>query len=172
LQEYAAWYRQREARKAGFEFAPVDTSVMVETMRQQHAGKMRAWFDASTTWQIAELDDADLAGLVFLECSWTKSEGLVLRDGPNCRLLRRVAASAASLEYLSRPTAHKHKAYYDQLVAGTLELTGADRIAICSAEPSEVEQNPDARYYLLDGVGRCLPYRCVGRAQTGVGVRE
>jgi hypothetical protein len=127
-------------------------------MRQYHAGKMRTWFDASTQWQVAELEDTDLAKLVFLECSWTKSEGLVIPDGPNYRLLRRVAANAMALGYLKRPTAHKHKAYYDQLAAGTLQLSGADRIAICSAEPGEVERNSDARYYLLDGIGRCLPY--------------
>jgi hypothetical protein len=47
---------------------------------------------------------------------------------------------------------------YDRLAAGRLELKGENRIAICSAEPDEISANPAARYYLLDGVGRCLPY--------------
>lgn len=158
LQEYAGWYLQREARKAGSECAPADAEAQVETMRQHHPGKVRTWFDANTRWQIAELTDADLAKLVFLECSWTKGEGLVVPDGSNYRLLRRVAANAIALDYLNRATAHKHKAYYDQIAAGTIHLSGADRIAICSLESDEVAKNSDARYYLLHGVGRCLPY--------------
>jgi hypothetical protein len=158
LEEYALWYLQREARKPGSASVPADTDARVETMRQHHAGKMRPWFDASTQWRISELDESDLADLVFLESSWTIDEGLVVPDGPNYRLLRRVADNAIALGYLGRETAHKHKEYYDKFVAGTLRLTRADRIAICSAEPNEVAQNPSARYYLLDGVGRCLPY--------------
>ncbi len=158
LQEYAAWYLQREARKPNASPVPTDPEAQIETMRKHHAGKMRTWFDASTRWRIVEIDEIDLGVVVFLECSWTKREHLVVPDGPNYRLLRRVAANAISIGYLSRLTAHKHKAYYDQLVAGTLRFTGTDRIAICSAEPTEVEKNPAARYYLLDGGGRCLPY--------------
>ncbi len=97
LQEYAGWYLQREAKKAGSEFAQADADAQVETMRQHHAGKMRTWFDASTQWQIAELKDTDLAKLVFLECSWTKGEGLVVPGGPNYRLLRCVAATGCKL---------------------------------------------------------------------------
>jgi hypothetical protein len=41
---------------------------------------------------------------------------------------------------------------------GSPELKGENRIAICSAEPSETTSNPSADYYLLDGAGRCLPY--------------
>src|SRR5258708_37711430 len=129
LQEYAGWYLQREAGKAGCEFAPIDADAQVETMRQHHAGKMRTWFDASTRWQIAELKDTDLEKLVFLECSWTRGEGLVVLDGPNYRLLRRVAANAIALDYLNRPSAHRHKAYCDQIAAGTLQLSGRDRLA-------------------------------------------
>lgn len=36
-------------------------------------------------------------------------------------------------------------------------MAGEDRIAICSAEPNEIDANPAASYNLLDGVGRCLP---------------
>lgn len=82
---------------------------------------------------------------------------MVLADGPNYRF-GRVAGNAQAIGYLARPSAQKHRAYYDKLAAGTLRLAGADRIAICSAEPEELEANPVARYYLLDGVGRCLPY--------------
>jgi hypothetical protein len=47
---------------------------------------------------------------------------------------------------------------------------GQRRIAICSAEPSEIQSNPDAHYYLLDGVGRCLPYMILLRERHPVPV--
>jgi hypothetical protein len=116
----------------------------VEAMRQHHGGKMRDWFNASSTcWHIVELElVSELADLVFLECRWTKEEGLIIRDGPNYRLLDRVATNAMASRYLARPSARKHKDYYDQLATGSLELVGEDRIAICSAEPGEIACEP------------------------------
>lgn len=120
---------------------------------------MRDWFDASTRWQLVEVEVAEeLVDLVFLESHWTKEERLVIPDGPNYRLLGRVAMNAMASEYLARPSALRHKDYYDRIAAGTLQLRGEERLAICSAEPGEIATNPAARYYLLDGVGRCLPY--------------
>ncbi len=105
------------------------------------------------------LDTAsDLANLVFLESEWTKREGLVIPDGKNYRLLGRVVENAIGRNYLASPLAHKHKHYYDELATGSLQLEGENRVAICSAEESEIRSNPGAQYYLLDGVGRCLPY--------------
>jgi hypothetical protein len=105
------------------------------------------------------LDTAsDLANLVFLECDWTRGEGLVIPDGRNYRLLGRVVENAIAGNYLARPSAHKHRDYYDRLANGSLRIEGENRVAICSAEESEIRPNPSARYYLLDGVGRCLPY--------------
>jgi hypothetical protein len=126
-----------------------------------HSGKMRKWFNESTRWHIVELDVVeDLPNFVFLESDWTKGEGLVIPNGPNYRLLRRVAQNALACDYLSSlpPDHQRHKAYYDSLLRGSLRLVGNNRIALCSAEPSEIASNPAARYYLLDGVGRCLPY--------------
>jgi len=99
-----------------------------------------------------------LQNLVFLECGWTKEEGLVIPDGPNYRLLARVARKAIAANYLTRASARRHKAYYDRIASGSLRIEGEDRVAICTAEESEVRSNPAAHYYLLDGVGRCLPY--------------
>jgi hypothetical protein len=157
LEEYASWYLQRESRKANAAAAQIRDSP-VATLRTLHAGKVRPWFDRATRWQIVEMDPADLGRLVFLESPWTTCEQLVVPDGPNYRLLRRVARNAIRGAYLSRPAASRHQTYYDQLAAGRLKLSGADRIAICSAGASEVSTNPEAGYYLLDGVGRCLPY--------------
>ena len=128
-------------------------------MWRHHPEKMRHWFNAATRWSIVSLDTlSDLQNLVFLECGWTKEEGLVIPDGSNYRLLERVARNAIAGHYLTRASARRHKAYYDQIASGSLRIEGEDRVAICTAEESEVRSNPAARYYLLDGVGRCLPY--------------
>jgi hypothetical protein len=159
LEEYAEWFLLRAA--AGGDPAPVPTGTdqLVAAMRERHAGKMRPWFNAATRWQIVELDVTDLANLVFLENSWTKENGLVTCDGLNYRTLTRVAERARASNYLLQPCCHeKQKSYYERLQRGELHLNGGDRIAICSAEPSEINANPAARYYLLDGVGRSLPY--------------
>ena len=167
LSEYASWYLRRETRKRNSDLTPGALQGQVEAMRQHHGGKMRDWFNASSTcWHIVELElVSELADLVFLECRWTKEEGLIIRDGPNYRLLDRVATNAMASRYLARPSARKHKDYYDQLATGSLELVGEDRIAICSAEPGEIAANPAACYYILDGVGRCLPYMILLKEQ-------
>jgi hypothetical protein len=116
---------------------------------------MRDWFSSATRWHIVSLDImSDLANLVFLECDWTKHERLVIRDGKNYRLLGRVAENAIAGNYLARPSAKRHKEYYDKLASGSLRIEGEDRVAICSAEDGEIRSNPAARYYLLDGACR------------------
>jgi hypothetical protein len=158
IEEYACWYLQRNRCKHPSRIAD-DAGDPVEVMRRDHPGKMRDWFSKSTRWHIVSLDPAsDLANLVFLECDWTKNEGLVIPDGKNYRLLRRVVENAMAGNYLARPSANKHKDYYDKLRAGSLRIEGQNRVAICSAEESEIYSNPGGQYYLLDGVGRCLPY--------------
>jgi hypothetical protein len=131
-------------------------------MWRKHAGKMRRWFQPSTDWSVISLEVTELADLVFLQCDWTEREGLVVADGLNYRLLSRVAENARNGAYFTRPPtneAHaKHQAYYQALASGSLRLNGDDRLAVCTAEESEIAQNPRARYYLLDGVGRGLPY--------------
>jgi hypothetical protein len=158
IEEYSRWYLQRDRRKHPDPNAD-DAGDPVKMMGQDHPGKMRDWFSNATRWCIASLDTAsDLANLVFLESEWTKREGLVIPDGKNYRLLGRVVENAISENYLARPSANKHKDYYDKLGNGSLRIEGEDRVAICSAEESELHSNPDAQYYLLDGVGRCLSY--------------
>lgn len=164
LEEYAKWYLEREADKGDSRPIPTRPEEQIQAMWDRHGrndDKMRKWFNGSTRWHLVELDFVeDLPNLVFLECLRTKEAGLVIPDGPNYRLLRRVAENALACDYLSKlPQDHQeHKEYYDSLVRGSLRLVGKHRVAVCSAEPSEIESNPAARYYLLDGVGRCLPY--------------
>ena len=162
LQEYALWYLGREALKSGASEVPADPAAAVQTMWRKHAGKMRHWFQASTRWSVISLEVSELADLVFLQCDWTEREGLVVADGLNYRLLNRVAENARKGDYFTRPPtneAHaKHQAYYQALASGSLRLNADDRLAVCTAEESEIAQNPRARYYLLGGVGRGLPY--------------
>lgn len=159
LHDYAAWYLAREGRKGDCRPIPDDPEQQVHAMRQRHCGKMRPWFTAGARWNIVSLDLlSDFSNLVFLESKWTKDEGLVILGDPNYRLLERVAKNAVRANYLDRPSARCHKKYYDDLQRGSLRLEGENRIAICSAEDSERRSNPAAQYYLLDGVGRSLPY--------------
>jgi hypothetical protein len=159
LEEYASWYLNREARKCDRHVVPAKPEEQVAIMRNHHGGKMRDWFNSMTRWTIVELDVVrDLGNLVFLESKWTKEEGLVIPGGPDYRILHRVASNATRNGYLGRPSAEKHRRYYAQLSDGSLQLVGENRISICSAEPCEVRSNPSAEFYLLDGVGRCLPY--------------
>jgi hypothetical protein len=159
LEEYATWYLLRESRKGKAFDIPDDPKQQVEIMWHQHCGKMRKWFNGNTHWYIVLLDIvADLENLIFLESPWTKKEGLVVPDNKNYRLISRIACIAISMNYLERPSAIKHKTYYERLITGSLRLEGDDRIAICSAEQGEKQSNPNGKYYLLDGVGRCLPY--------------
>jgi len=160
LGEYAEWYLQREAVKGSTRSIPDSSEQMIQEMRNFHEGKMRGWFDELTRWHIVELNlIGDLQTLVFLESKWTKETGLVIPSGANYRILDQVGKNAIASHYLEglEPTA-KHTTYYDSLMKGSMKLAGADRIAICTAEPSEIASNPAASYYLLDGVGRCLPY--------------
>jgi hypothetical protein len=159
VEEYSFWYLRREARKGDRRPIPAGPEKQVQVMWERHGqGKMRTWFTDTTRWHIVLLEANDLANLVFLECAWTKREGLVVPGRKNYRLLDRVADNAMRVRYLARSSAHKHRAYYDALVSGSLRLEGEECVAICSAEDSEIQTNPRALYYLLDGVGRCLPY--------------
>lgn len=159
LYEYAAWYLRRDARKGDSRSIPDDPEEQVHVMYERHKGKMRDWFTSTTSWHIVCLDAVgELSNLVFLECKWTKEEKLVVPNGVNYRLLGRVTENAMNVGYLARPFAHRHKAYYENLAGGSLQLEGENRIAICSMEEGEGRSNPAAKYYLLDGVGRSLPY--------------
>src|SRR5437879_4693397 len=122
VEEYARWYLQRDRHKHG-EIAD-DSGDPVEVMWRVHKYKMRDWFKSnSTRWHIVSLDTvSDLANLVFLECPWTKGEGLVIPDGRDYRLLGRVAKNAIAGNYLASPLAYKHKHHYDELAAGSLRL--------------------------------------------------
>ena len=155
------WYLDRQADKGDSFQIPDRAEQQIQAMWDRHPGKMREWFDQNTRWYIAELDAVeDVSNLVFLESSWTKAAGLVIPGGLNYRLLHRVARNALACHYLSTlPANHQeHRKYYDLLLRGELQLSGINRVAICTAEQTEVEWNPDAHYYLLDGVGRSLPY--------------
>jgi hypothetical protein len=159
LEEYASWYLKRESRKRRDFVIPDDSKEQVEIMWSQHDGKMRKWFNGGIHCYIILINNvADLENLIFLESFWTKKEGLVVPPNKNYRLLRQVAYNAISLKYLERPSANQHKVYYEMEKRGLLSLEGNNRIVICSAEQSEIDSNPDGKYYLLDGVGRCLPY--------------
>jgi hypothetical protein len=126
-------------------------------MRQQHEGKTRPWF-STARWFVARLERSEFDRLVFLDCTWTRREGLVLADGPNYRILSRVAQNALSSGYLEKTSDPRHRKYYAAMAECHFRLECTSRLAICSADANELQQNPLATYYLLDGVGRALAY--------------
>jgi hypothetical protein len=157
MEEYCTWYLRREASKEQREPANWELTEPVTNMRRHHGGKMRPWFDATTRWRIAELNaETDLACLVFLEDDWTKGAKLVVPGRPDYRILKQVASNAKQMDYLGRLA--RLIRYYEGLQRDAFRLEGPNRIAVCSAEPCEMLTNPSARYYLLDGAGRCLAY--------------
>ena len=160
LEEYASWYLAREAKKPGAAPVAAVGPAAVTCMWQQHPGKMRGWFRNAATWSVVTLNSfAEVERLIFLESSWTKEEQLVIPDGaPNYRLLDRVAQNASMHSYFDRPRADRHRVYRDDLCTGRLSLVGDSRIALCTPEESEIRTNPAGTFYILDGVGRCLPF--------------
>jgi hypothetical protein len=133
LEEYALWYLRREAVKGDQHPIPAKPEEQVAAMRKHHGGKMRDWFNSTTRWSIVQLDViADLAKLVFLESRWTREERLVIPGALNYRTLQQVASNAMKIAYLDRPSAERHKRYYEQLSDRSLQLIGENRIAICS----------------------------------------
>lgn len=124
VEEYARWYLRRNVHKHPGAIVD-DGDDPVEVMRRCHPGKMRDWFSSTTRWHIVSLDTvSDLANLVCLECDRTKREGLVIPNGEDYRLLGRVAENAIAGNYLARPTANRHRDYYDRLATGALRLEG------------------------------------------------
>jgi hypothetical protein len=155
LGSFAAWYLKRESAKPGRDPAPATEEEATQILETAHPGKWRDWFPHAQ-WSIALLAQSDFEQLVFLENSWTKREGLTVDDGPDYRLLQRVATKAIDSSYLRTTSDPRHRVYYRQLVDG-YRLRGRNRIAVCTAENEKV-RNPSGRYYLLDGAGRSLPY--------------
>lgn len=155
--EYARWYLSREDRKAGRGSDPPPGDP-VAVMESEHPGKWRPWFDRAD-WSVVALSLDDFSHLIYPALSWSGRQGLVVNDGPDYRLLERVARRAIDTAYLDRSDdpEHRHERYFDELRSGSLRLRGYCRIALCSAE-SEVAGNPHGRWYLLDGAGRCLPW--------------
>lgn len=163
LSEYAAWYLQRDSDKHKAKTGapkPIPDKVddQLKMMWNCHGGKMRPWFANASQWSIVRIDLEEFEHLIFLDTHWTKAEGLTPHTGPDYRILKQVAYNALKIGYLSQAKNPRHLDYYKQLEQGKLTLQDASRIAICSAEPSEVENNPSANFYILDGAGRSLPY--------------
>lgn len=158
LDEYISWYLEREAAKGSAYPIPNSAAARRKVMWDYHKGKMRDWFELASDWTVVRLGLDEFENLVFLESNWTKSEGLIERDGPDYRVLKRIARNAIQIDYLEHANDPRHLEYYDLLKRETLVLRGDSRIAVCSATLNERRHNPSAEFYILDGVGRSLPY--------------
>lgn len=155
--EFNAWYLRRNCRKHPENSLPVSEAERSDAMRKGHAGKTRTWF-STARWFVAKLERSEFDRLVFLDCPWSRREGLVLPDGPNYRVLSRVAQNALAAGYLEKTSDPRHRQYYAAMAECHFRLESTSRLAICSATEDELQQNPLAKHYLLDGTGRGLAY--------------
>lgn len=158
LEEFALWYLARESRKSNGAPRPVptDAEAAVALLESDHRGKWCGWY-AAADWSVVKIESEDEFGnLIFLDNDWTKDELLTVDNGPDYRLLRRVAQRAIDVGYLARTSATGHREYYQRLLEG-YRISGDERIMI-RTPTDERRRNPTGDYYLQDGVGRCLPY--------------
>jgi hypothetical protein len=154
--EFVEWYLQREFRKGGSAPPPL-AAARRATMAREHAGKLRQWF-AAARWSLVLLDRNEFEQLIFLESDWTRNAQLVVSDGENYRLLRRVAENARNTRYLDTAAAERHRKYYQAIADCHFRLECSSRLTICDADVNERRANPAAQHYLHDGAGRTLAY--------------
>jgi hypothetical protein len=155
--ECVEWYLLRERRKDPLLVVPNSAPARLEMMRKDHSGKLRDWFERAR-WSVVVIDAQELENLIYLESNWTKDENLVVNDGPNYRLLGKVADRAINSGYLTKASAKQHLEYYNALKKCHFRLEGSSRLVICSPNDSEKQANPAGQYYLHDGSGRGLSY--------------
>lgn len=164
--EFNAWYLRRNCRKHPSNSFPRSEVERSEAMCRDHNGKTRTWF-STARWSVAKLERSEFDRLVFLDCPWTRREGLLLPDGPNYRILSRVAQNVLAGGYLEKTSDPRHRQYYAAMAECHFRLECTSRLAICSATEDELQQNPLAVNYLLDGIGRGLAYMLL-LLKTGV----
>src|SRR5713101_6158728 len=108
--EFNAWYLRRDCRKHPANSFPMSDAERSDAMRQNHDGKTRTWF-STARWFVAKLERSEFDRLVFLDCHWTRRDGLVLADGSNYRILSRVAQNALAVGYLEKTGDPRHRQY-------------------------------------------------------------
>lgn len=152
--EVALYYWDREEAKGNF--APSGT----ERLRLPRGKCIEA-----ASWTVVRLGTGELNGLVFLDSEPMRTAGLVKDDGPNFRLLGRVADRAVDMGYPASGDrgAQRHRDYLRQLEDGMAQ-TQFGMLILRELVHSERFSNPDGRFYIHDGNGRMLPYLLALRA--------
>ncbi len=175
--QYIEWYIQREVQKGFYNKSPLRLIKRLilsqkrdqinklrysrKLMQDDHAeGKLKHWFE-NADWSIVCITQDEFERSMILEGEWTKAHDLVdpLSDEANYRLLGTVAHTAIRTNYLEIEADKRMKEYYRKFKSGS-SFMGHEPIVLRSLEPDEeTPRNPDALFYLHDGLGRSLPYQ-------------
>ena len=162
VHDYCRWYLEREHRKGRRFRRTADPARQRAMMESYHAGKFSPVF-AEWEWWLARIETpAALAALMIPRSAQSISDGLV--DPVRLRTVG-VAVDrlqAAQLFEGSDPTGspkNPFRRYYQRFLRDGLQLRGDDRLVLRSLTRTEQrEMGQRNALYLLDGVGRSLPY--------------
>ncbi len=161
--EFIKWYLEREKREKpedNFSRIPWSARNRRKLMKKSHAGKLESWFERGY-WSIISITQDEFERSMVLEGEWTEVDGLVdpSSDELEYRLLRSVAHTAIRIGYLETKANERMRDYYRKLKSGDISMS-QEYIVLRSLGPNEAtNRNPDALFYLHDGLGRSLPYQ-------------
>ncbi len=197
--DFARWYLEREHLQKGRRSVPQTASARRWRMRLLHFGKIQPWFSGGARWSVQRLADvSELEQLLLTKIRWLSTLKVVPAGRP--RLLGEAARRASALIYRRFDVRDREKlgrqadvikalglenvleaqsrfglirnlSYFDRHVAGSLRLTGADRIVLRTPTRHEREEMARQRISadrlcLHDGHGRLLSY--VAAVQMGL----
>lgn len=133
-------------------------------MRKCHSGKLEDWFQKAN-WSIVSLTQDEFERSMILEGGWTIDDGLVDRSSTeiNYRLLRNVANIAIQMRYLETNANERMRNYYERLRNGSFRMSQEFIVLRSLGSNEKTHRNPDALFYLHDGLGRSLPYQVLIR---------
>jgi hypothetical protein len=160
------WFCEREIKKGTRQAVDMiipDTPEEMEKLfrTDDWKGKFRDFFVLpSSKWFIGTLSFEEFRKLMINHDEMTIREGFVTEDMP--RTLENGAKHAIANNYFKeyKPGRGSHFKYYEQLLAGNLELVGNNRVVVISTESHEYgsHKKEDFSFYLHDGFGRLIPY--------------
>jgi len=160
--DYVAWYLARELRKGRRFRCPRSAAARHQLMERAHAGKLLPGISDWQWWQGRIDSPQALAALLIPLSSQSVEQGLI--DPTRPRTLGVAVERLGASQFFERTdgagaSPHPFRRYYQRLAHESLALRGSERLVLRSLTPAERRTAPRANdLYLLDGVGRALPY--------------
>ncbi|MCB1743437.1 MAG: hypothetical protein KDK91_23880 [Gammaproteobacteria bacterium] len=169
MDDYIGWYLAREVRKGRRFRRPRDVAARRQIMEHAHAGKLLPGMSAWQWWRGRIQCANALAGLLIPLSEQSITQGLI--DPTRPRTLGVATDRLLAGRFFERRdppgrAPHPFRRYYRRLATGALNLRDPDGMALRSLTPGERKETSAAgRLYLLDGVGRGLPYLALIRQE-------